>query len=108
MTRRHRTCGDVAQLGERLVCNQEVEGSIPFVSILKRYPTRTYDQESALQVTRRSRDSISAKRIGGSQNFSRVRQFRSGGHTVDHQALARSHGSQGRPHSMAPTSFVMS
>ena len=29
--------GDVAQLGERLVCNQEVEGSIPFVSILNLY-----------------------------------------------------------------------
>ncbi len=27
--------GDVAQLGERLVCNQEVEGSIPFVSTPK-------------------------------------------------------------------------
>ncbi len=25
--------GDVAQLGERLVCNQEVAGSIPVVSI---------------------------------------------------------------------------
>src|SRR5208282_4591942 len=27
--------GDVAQLGERLVCNQEVGGSIPLVSTLK-------------------------------------------------------------------------
>jgi hypothetical protein len=26
------TSGDVAQLGERLVCNQEVGGSIPLVS----------------------------------------------------------------------------
>lgn len=26
--------GDVAQLGERLVCNQEVGGSIPLVSTL--------------------------------------------------------------------------
>ncbi len=35
--------GDVAQLGERLVCNQEVEGSIPFVSILNLYATEGYD-----------------------------------------------------------------
>jgi hypothetical protein len=28
------TCGDVAQLGERGVRNAEVEGSIPFISIL--------------------------------------------------------------------------
>ena len=34
--------GDVAQLGERLVCNQEVGGSIPLVSTLSLYQTRTY------------------------------------------------------------------
>ena len=27
-----RAAGGIAQLGERLVCNQEVNGSIPFVS----------------------------------------------------------------------------
>jgi hypothetical protein len=32
--------GDVAQLGERLVCNQEVEGSIPFVSTHKSFKSR--------------------------------------------------------------------
>ena len=30
--------GDVAQLGERLVCNQKVAGSIPVVSIVLRLP----------------------------------------------------------------------
>jgi hypothetical protein len=33
--------GDVAQLGERLVCNQEVEGSIPFVSTPKSLKNKT-------------------------------------------------------------------
>ena len=32
--------GDVAQLGERLVCNQEVGGSIPLVSIPKSMPAK--------------------------------------------------------------------
>ena len=30
--RLHFVCGDVAQLGERLVCNQEVGGSSPLIS----------------------------------------------------------------------------
>jgi hypothetical protein len=38
------TSGDVAQLGERLVCNQEVAGSIPVVSILNLYATITYNE----------------------------------------------------------------
>ena len=55
--------GDVAQLGERLVCNQEVEGSIPFVSILTPCATRIYNCMTALRETRRSPDWISAKTV---------------------------------------------
>lgn len=33
---RYPTYGDVAQLGERLVCNQVVAGSIPVISTLTR------------------------------------------------------------------------
>jgi hypothetical protein len=35
---------DTTQLEERLVCNQEVEGSIPFVSTLNLYATEAYDE----------------------------------------------------------------
>ena len=31
---RHQVFGDVAQLGERLVRNEEVDGSIPFISTM--------------------------------------------------------------------------
>ena len=31
-------CGDIAQLGERLPCKQEVAGSIPTISTKRIYP----------------------------------------------------------------------
>ena len=37
----HMPCGDVAQLVERLLCKQEVVGSIPIVSTSIRGPFRT-------------------------------------------------------------------
>ena len=41
-----RSCGALAQLGERLLCTQEVSGSIPLVSILsKRIGTRPLKTE---------------------------------------------------------------
>jgi hypothetical protein len=68
--------GDVAQLGERLVCNQEVEGSIPFVSILTLYLVRTYNRETAFQKTRRSPDWVSAKTGDQGRNFSYFNRLR--------------------------------
>ena len=43
--------GDVAQLGERLVCNHEVVGSIPIVSI-DRLGTPAMQRESQALLTR--------------------------------------------------------
>ena len=41
-----RSCGALAQLGERLLCTQEVSGSIPLVSILsERIGTRPLKTE---------------------------------------------------------------
>ena len=41
-----RSCGALAQLGERLLCTQEVSGSIPLVSILsERIETRPLKTE---------------------------------------------------------------
>jgi hypothetical protein len=68
--------GDVAQLGERLVCNQEVEGSIPFVSILSLSSVLGYDYRIALQVTRRSRNCSLYRIVFGVCWFSRLLDLR--------------------------------
>ena len=37
-----RSCGALAQLGERLLCTQEVSGSIPLGSIGERSPSNAH------------------------------------------------------------------
>ena len=68
--------GDVAQLGERLVCNQEVEGSIPFVSILTPSAVTIYNCRTAFRETRRSPRLGLCKNGGQGRNFSYFNRLR--------------------------------
>ena len=42
----HLICADVAQLAEQLICNQQVRGSIPFISSLRTSGLRPNDDMS--------------------------------------------------------------
>ena len=86
--------GELAQLGERLVCNQEVTGSIPVFSTKLAEVPRSTHQVAALEIARGSRVLTPREAVGSLKALDAAcrRQASPLAYEMSHRPVQRSAG----------------